>query len=326
MSRVGLLLLSASVLAGCSTFSASNDNLWVLLEKSSQSQPKLTAYEQAKRYLAIGDIGLAVESFQRELADHPNSVPALNGIAIAFDRLGRGDVAQKFLDRALSVEPDSAITLNNLAYLNLAQGNAAVAAAYGDRAKEAAADPGMHLAPSVASAVSTNAAIANSFAMSDAPPELKTQSAPEGSPAVERVSANEWQLHLPQVVAPRIEVSAPVLAPPPTPQKKAEWRGEVPEGTILRVSNGTGRRLMATRFAAYLGTHGLTVSRVENANSYTYNETTIFYNPDQEEFATKLAEVLPFPTKMAEAIHNTKHVEIILAADLLNFDDTLKKN
>ena len=110
-------------------------SLRVAVEQSLQSQPKLTFYEQGKRNLQLGSVGLAIAAFQKELTEHPDSIPALNGLAVGYNQLGRGDVAQEYLDRALTLDPSSAVTLNNLAYLNLTEGNTAVALAYGARAQ-----------------------------------------------------------------------------------------------------------------------------------------------------------------------------------------------
>src|SRR5262245_23905324 len=127
MRRIGPLLMSTVIITGCASVATNTESLSALLERSGQSQPKLTAYEQGKRHLQLKSPGRAVEAFQEALKVDPDSVAALNGLAVAYDRLGRADVAQRYLDRALALDQDSPVTLNNLAYLNLVQGNTAVA-------------------------------------------------------------------------------------------------------------------------------------------------------------------------------------------------------
>jgi hypothetical protein len=105
---------------------------------------------------------------------------------------------------------------------------------------------------------------------------------------------------------------------------KDDWKASVPASTLVRVSNGTGRRLMATRFARYFGEHGLSVRRIANANSFNYRRTVIFYNPDQRAQAEALAAALPFPVRLAEAKQSRGQVELILGFDLLGLDDSLR--
>src|SRR5262245_32171691 len=106
MRRIGPLLMSTVLVTGCAGVATNTETLSALLARSSQSQPKLSAYEQGKRHLQFKSPGLAVAAFQEALEANPDSVAALNGLAIAYDRLGRADVAQRYLDRALALDQD----------------------------------------------------------------------------------------------------------------------------------------------------------------------------------------------------------------------------
>jgi Tfp pilus assembly protein PilF len=612
MRRIGPLLMSTVLVTGCAGVATNTESLSVLLERSGQSQPKLPAYEQGKRHLQFKSPGLAVAAFEEALKANPDSVPALNGLAVAYDRLGRADVAQRYLDRALMLDANSAVTLNNLAYLNLVQGNTAVALAYAERAKIAAALPmDMMLPETIANTVVRTAEIATQISANESRerPVARAPALPPESD-IKRVGLNEWELRirppnpadavrinlpardaaprviepmartvlppisadpltvavmvsdipdsvmadlmapssetapgeavvasleppvialvppqplaepireqpivavlpapallpqfkppaeeavavmppvtalvppqplpepireepmvavlsapaplpqfrspaaeavavtplmpvfvpaqplpepvreeamiaalpppeaLPQFRSPVAEVIADMprvimlvppqplpeavreepldapLAPPmpaqqpaeaarlqqlmaslavPAPQTlvplsqkpaepatpvvteppiarlvapmvaslapsrddafrstnpaKADWRASVPSTTLVRVSNGTGRGLMASRFARYFGEHGLFVRRIANANSFNYRRTVIFYNPDQRSEAEALAAVLPFPVRLAEAKQSRGQIELILGFDLLGLDDTLR--
>src|SRR6185503_20184434 len=138
MRRIGPLLMSTVLVTGCAGLATNNESLRTILERSGQSQPRLSAYDQGKRHLQFGQAGLAIQAFEEALKTNPNSVPVLNGLAIAYDRLGRGDVSQRYLDRALTLDPDSVVTLNKLAYLPPVPSNTALATAYADSAKMAA--------------------------------------------------------------------------------------------------------------------------------------------------------------------------------------------
>jgi tetratricopeptide (TPR) repeat protein len=325
--RIGLLMLSGMLLAGCANLSGAAPNFWALIEKRGQAEPKLTDYEQGKRYLQLGSLGLAINAFQKELAEKPNSIPALNGLAVAYDRLGRGDVAQRYLDLALTLDPKSAVTLNNLAYLNLTQGNTAVAVGYGERAREAAGAGEMQLPPSIAAAVANNLAFANALAMSELRDmaSKETLEALEITPDIERIGTNEWQIHLPPVVEVSHDPGLPSAVNAATASKSADWLAQLSHDSRIRVSNGTGRNLMAARFAGYLSGHGLKVRQLANAPRFDYRQSVLYYNPDQHDFAVSLSRLLPFPIRLTEATKGNGGVEIVFGSDLLGFDDGLHR-
>jgi hypothetical protein len=170
-------------------------------------------------------------------------------------------------------------------------------------------------------------------------PPISAQTLPEPARAEPVIASVRPPQPLPVTLPAPAAQSAPrASALPPTPAPttqqaversaasgaKADWHAYVPQGTLVRVSNGTGRRLMATRFARYLSDYGLAVRRVANANSFGYKRTTIFYNPDQRAYAFALAQVLPFAVRLIEAKHGRGQVELILGSDLLGFDDSIR--
>ena len=138
----------------------------------------------------------------------------------------------------------------------------------------------------------------------------------------------------PQAAAPAPAVETEVASAEPAPlvplreaaavEPSADWRGAVPAGARVRVSNGTGRPLMGSRFARYFTAHGLPVNMIRNANSYEYPRTVIFYNPDQRDNAFALAATLPFPVRMAEAKVGRGEIEFVLGFDLVTLDEALK--
>jgi len=327
MRRISLLLLSGVLLAGCAGLNGGQTNFWSLIEKRGQAEPKLTDYEQGKRYLQLGSLGLAISSFQKELTEKPNSIPALNGLAVAYDRLGRGDVAQRYLDLALTLDPKSAVTLNNIAYLNLTQGNTAVAVNYGERAREAASAGEMQLPPSIAAAVASNLAFASALAMSELHDMLakETLDPLEIAPDVERIGMNEWQIHLPPAVEVSSAESASAVSRQTAGRKNADWVALLAHSAKVRISNGTGRNLMAARFAGYLSGHGLKVRALANATNFNYRQSILYYNPDQRDFAVSLSHLLPFPIRLTPASKGSGGIEIVLGFDLLAFDDGLRK-
>src|SRR3546814_8163838 len=56
------------------------------------------------------------------MAEEPASVEAVNGLAAAYDQLGRYDLSERFYQRALAMDPASVQTLSNFGYSLLLQG------------------------------------------------------------------------------------------------------------------------------------------------------------------------------------------------------------
>jgi len=79
-------------------------------------------YGDGKRHLMAGQHELAIQRFKQALADDRRSLGALNGLAIAYTRLGRFEVAQTYFERALQVDATNAVTLNNYGWSLIEQG------------------------------------------------------------------------------------------------------------------------------------------------------------------------------------------------------------
>src|SRR3546814_10395349 len=56
------------------------------------------------------------------VAGEPASGEAVNGLAAAYDQLGRYDLSERFYQRALAMDPGSVQTLNNFGYSLMLQG------------------------------------------------------------------------------------------------------------------------------------------------------------------------------------------------------------
>jgi|GEM_PF-2087391 len=119
-------ILSASiviVVAGCAS-SPLND------APQSRSQAALPAASQgvlsnldiARSEFSRGNYGNAIQYLEKELAQKPASVAALNGLGACYDQLGRYEVAQRYYFRALDLAPESSQTLSNIGYSYLQQG------------------------------------------------------------------------------------------------------------------------------------------------------------------------------------------------------------
>ena len=78
------------------------------------AQPTGDAYAEAKRQLEAGNMALAVDGFRRAVRQSPGSVDALNGLAVAYDNLGRFDLSRRFYELALAADPANAKVRHNM--------------------------------------------------------------------------------------------------------------------------------------------------------------------------------------------------------------------
>ncbi|MBL4820400.1 MAG: LytR C-terminal domain-containing protein [Gammaproteobacteria bacterium] len=114
-------------LAGCASVPPGDSNS-AGRSLSAVSSQRLSNLDLARREFSRGNYGNAISLLERELADRPASIAALNGLGACFDELGRYDVAQQYYYRALDMAPESSLTLSNIGYSYLQQGRHAEAA------------------------------------------------------------------------------------------------------------------------------------------------------------------------------------------------------
>lgn len=86
------------------------------------SSPTGDAYAEAKRQLEAGNMALAVDGFRRAVRQSPESADALNGLAVAYDNLGRFDLSRRFYELALAADPTSAKVRHNMEVSRRMQG------------------------------------------------------------------------------------------------------------------------------------------------------------------------------------------------------------
>ena len=144
MAAIGAL---APVALGCALFDASaadarrGDIEGLRKAGESQRPDAAEAAQLARAYLKGGDTSRALELYRQVLANDPNAIDAMNGIAICYDRLGQFDVSRAYYEAALAMDPQSPLLLNNYGYSLFLQGDMAgakrflsLAAASGDAA------------------------------------------------------------------------------------------------------------------------------------------------------------------------------------------------
>lgn len=316
------MLLSGMVLAGalqgCAFWPQAQQGPAALLAAADKGWLGLPDYERGKHYLAVGDDGLAVDAFQSALAREPGSIPAMNGLAVAYDRVGRPDAAKAILEEAAGRDPRSAETLNNLAYFHLAHGDRAQALAYLAQAQAVLAG---------AAQTPVAAVIANNLALADASPKAvsgQVSPAAAAPAALKSVSPDLWTLD----AAKAGERMAPKPIAAPVRPIAAKEKDSVPSPRAafavpihLRIANGTGRNDMALRFGHYLGGLGVPTGRLLNASGR--DKSVIYYSRGLKPEAEAIARLLPVSVRTVGLANDYHTVELILASDLAGFDARL---
>lgn len=79
--------------------------------------PGSSMLQRGRAQLDAGLDALAIESFRAELRQNPDSADAFNGLAVAYGRIGRDDLAQRYFETALAKDPANVRAQTNLAKL-----------------------------------------------------------------------------------------------------------------------------------------------------------------------------------------------------------------
>jgi hypothetical protein len=73
------------------------------------------AAARGRELFARGDYALALEAFRREAREHPDSAEGYNGIAAAYDMIGRYDLSERYYQMALAHAPMDGRIYRNMA-------------------------------------------------------------------------------------------------------------------------------------------------------------------------------------------------------------------
>lgn len=179
------------------------------------NQNEAAALAEGRSLLAAGNAAQAISVFRIALGQNAGSVAALNGIAIAYDRLGRIDLARQHFEMALSLEPGAGDIAYNLGWTLHRAGQHRDAIAWLQRASSS--DDGRAAASArrallLVAAALENAALAPAIS-ADAPVRVASARIEAAQTArIDMASSGEAVLVLPGVVsrpvgAPRLAVA-----------------------------------------------------------------------------------------------------------------------
>jgi hypothetical protein len=260
------------------------------------------AYAEAKRQLERGNIGLAIDGFRKAVRRSPESVDAMNGLAVAYDRLGRFDLSRRFYELALAAQPSNAKVRNNLAISLKMQGRNEEAAAL--RAESTGVQVAVTLAPL---------------------PAREPAAVVRDGPRLERLSTQE--IVLVTIGGPSREIqitlddpapraSAPQISPPVAATTRAKPSG-------LLVMNAVGRRGQAKRLRHYLAGVGWREVAVGDSKQRLVRSVILFPRGERAS-AEHLANTLPFRPRIAQSTRSARLI-LVLGRNATAFDDRLNR-
>ncbi|WP_310474659.1 tetratricopeptide repeat protein [Sandarakinorhabdus sp.] len=198
------------------------------------NQDETAALAEGRSLLAAGNAAQAISAFRQALGQNSGSVAALNGIAIAYDRLGRIDLSRQHFEMALALEPGAGDIAYNLGWTLHRAGQHRDAIAWLQRASssdDGRAATAARRALLLVAAALENAAMVPTIA-ADAPVRV-------ASARIDMASSGEAVLVLPSAISH--PVTAPRLA-------IAQRAGGVPVARInasLALSNAGEMPLLA---------------------------------------------------------------------------------
>ena len=181
-SNVLFATLGCVLLGGCSLFAPKHMAQSVRaidqeqLAKANQARAKMSEVTEAGRALLdAGQPGFAIDTFRKALAKGEAPGPALNGLGVAYARIGRQDLAVSYFKQAMVFDPGETRYAMNLERISATASLAAAMPAQGEPA------------PAAGEPVSRPAATRPVFAVTSAPrAEIRIVTAPSPAPVSAR--------------------------------------------------------------------------------------------------------------------------------------------
>ncbi|KRC78364.1 LytR C-terminal domain-containing protein [Sphingomonas sp. Root241] len=272
-----------------------------------KSEVSLTA---AQRFVANGNYGLGIETYRRFLSANPEDAKAVEGLAIAYDRLQRFDLSDRYFQQALALAPR----------------DPEIYVAYGKSLRAQGKDFDADLldvdmramlaqdAPNAGVAAATPSAPVIAASQAILPVAAAGAAAPKAR--LDRSSAGEVRLVLPpegNAASYGTAAREPVRATPPVP----------PASLPTRIVNAAGRQGIARKIQVFLGSRGW--SRLDTGdNAVRLDESRIVFPVGSSDAARRLARALPFRTRLYPS-SRANRVQLLVGANAVGFDARLKR-
>jgi len=293
MKRISSLFCAAAAIAAVSCSANMVEVRSIKRPLAEGAQPANFRVAEGNAQLALGNVGLAVESYRKALREEPNSVAAMMGLATCYDRMGRGDLSRRNYEMALAVDPANTEIYSLFAQSLEAQGQRDEAA----RVKTELA--ARVVAPEAPREVPGSVLVlppppAQSVTVALAPPRSAPVAVerPVATMRLERLSLREVAL----VTGPEPKWEARAVTRTATSTTIHFERKPQLQVTLLNAARVQG---LAARTRAYLATRGFSSARIGDAPSVRRQSAILFTAADAPR-AQRLAAQFGFALERRE--------------------------
>ncbi len=319
------------LLAGCATSSA--PGVRIALDSVKENAQTSSSLAKGRMLFARGEYGLAIEAFRLAVREAPDVPDGYNGLAAAYDMMGRFDLSGTYYEMALARSPADGRIYRNMARSLKMQGrtgeseallaewdslqkNNAVEGPAAQQTKVALADP----PKTVAQAIETGIAPAE-------------QAMPAGHDQAIAVDLAETVAIAPGKIIPTVaqaersavqQVLPLVHAEPPSPATKVTIALDVPKPAVahaqaaIRIMNADGRKGIARRMQGYLAKSGIGNTQIGDSNR-RFARSWLVYPRSAQAQALALKKRLPFVTNIVIDNRATR-VVLLLGRNAANYD------
>lgn len=328
----GPAIVAIIFLAGCATSSA--PGVRIALDSSKENTETGSSLAKGRKLFNRGEYALAIEAFRLAVREAPDVQDGYNGLASAYDMMGRFDLSGTYYEMALARAPADGRIYRNMARSLKMQGRTG---------------------ESEALLAEWNALERRSTPTSPAAPEAKMAYAelPQPpAPAIEASIASPGPampiLRGGQAIAIEIAETAPIVPDKavlktsksvPLPASQAQpftqaepsLRGtnvtitlDVPKPVVahahaaIRIMNADGRKGIARRMQGYLAKSGIGNTQIGDSNR-RFGRSWLVYPRSAQDQALALKKRLPFATNIAVDNRATR-VVLLLGRNAANYD------
>lgn len=302
--------MAALMASSCSSPELSRSEIQVRSATSPGLAVGEDAYVAAKRQLALGNMGLAIDGFRKAVRENPSSADALNGLAVAYDRIGRFDLSREAFEQALALAPSDRAIMHNLERSLTAQGRHAEA---GRLAREMG---------EVTVAIPAPADLAKAEPPTAPTPKTNSRmriertSPREVALIISGGKRNGWELPAGDPpMTPRPRAAAPEKRPLAVSRNGALEVALPPAsaGPRVMVLNAVGRRGLARQMSGYLRERGWEKTSIGDARTRRKGSVLI-HAPKDRLNAILLAKTLPFRPRLIASV-NARGMILLLGSN-----------